>query len=201
LAKAAHPLSCPVCARSKKCAAFGKPREARHTVFRHDGPMDEALLCALLARRPAIRRQWERLLRLEKPASALAHPDMLVRLIDSTLDEVFVDMRRKSRRATRRLAARRRPRSYDHVRAACGCGGNPLIEYFLAGERALIEALVLAQADSPPTGPMAHGTAATEVHVVVRHIAEREVTLFCSVCQIRETPDTASAREPVCVQR
>jgi hypothetical protein len=188
LAKAAHPLSCPVCARSKKCAAFGKPREARHTVFRHDGPMDEALLCALLARRPAIRRQWERLLRLEKPASALAHPDTLARLIDWSLDEAFAALGRPRRRT-----ARERPPSYAHVRRACACGRNPLIEYFLAGERALLEALVLAQAGAPPGDPVAHGMAATEVHLAVRHIAEREVTLFCSVCQIRETPETAAA--------
>lgn len=147
--------------------------------------MDEVLLRALLTRRPAIRRQWESLLRLEKPSSGLAHPDTLVRLIDWTLDEAFQTL---SRPGAARAPAR--PPSYEQVRRACGCGRNPLIEYYLAGERALLEALVLAQAEVP--GATTHrATTAAEVHVTLRRIARREVALFCSVCQHHGADDEA----------
>ena len=148
--------------------------------------MDDFILRALHARRPTIRRQWESLLRLEKPTNGLAHPDTLVRLIDWTLDETFAELGYPTRRAGRRRATRLRPPSYQHVRGACGCGQNPLIEYFLAGERALLEALVLAQTEFDTPAAALRQTTATELHFVVRHIAEREVALFCSFCQFRE---------------
>lgn len=183
LSNAAHPLSSATSPAGKKCAAFVKPCGAAQKLFRHDEAMDKPLLRALHARRPTIRRQWENLLRLEKPANGLAHPDTLVRLIDWTLDETFVALGQPRRRN-----ARQRPRSYAHVRRACACGCNPLIEYFLAGERALLEALVLAQSEAQVTPGGSHRTTATEVHLIVRHIAQREVGLFCSVCQLKETP-------------
>jgi hypothetical protein len=160
--------------------------------------MEKPLLRALHERRPAIRRQWENLLRLEKPPNGLAHPDTLVRLIDWTLDEAFAALGHPSRRAARRRAARNRPPSYEQVRRACACGQNPLINYFLAGERALLEALVLAQAETPADSAAARHTTATEVHLAVRRIARREVTLFCSVCRIRED---AAAHPGLCESR
>jgi hypothetical protein len=191
-----------LCTRDKKCAAFGKRREAARGDSRHDAAMDKPLLRALHTRRPAIRRQWENLLRLEEPANALAHPDTLVRLIDWTLDEAFAALGHPSRRAARRRAAWSHPPSYEHVRRACACGQNPLIEYFLAGERALLEALVLAQAETPAARADSRHTTATEVHLAVRRIARREVTLFCSVCRQKETlPADAGAREPACAPR
>ncbi len=152
--------------------------------------MDDSLLRALHARRPAIRRQWESLLRLEKPANGLAHPDTLVRMIDWTLDEAFAALGQPRKRGRARGG---HPPSYECVRRACGCGRNPLIEYFLAGERALLEALVLAQAEVPADSPASHHSTATEVHLVVRHIAEREVRLFCSICQMKNDASRHSA--------
>ncbi|MBL9187617.1 MAG: hypothetical protein JNK23_09080 [Opitutaceae bacterium] len=157
--------------------------------------MEKNLLRALLARRPAIRQEWERLLRLEKPASALAHPDTLARMIDWTLDEALAVLGRQWRRASR--TALRRPRGYDNLSRACACGRNPLIEYFIAGERALLEALVLAQAETPEFARGSRATTATEVHLTVRRIARREVGLFCSICQHQgatEAPPAHSER-------
>lgn len=158
--------------------------------------MDELILRALHARRPTIRRQWENLLRLEKPTNGLAHPDTLVRLIDWTLDETFAELGYPNKRAGRRRATRLRPPGYQHVRGACGCGQNPLIEYFLAGERALLEALILAQTevDTPAAASAAtRQTTATELHFIVRHIAQREVALFCSLCQFRANAAPAAS--------
>ncbi|MDP3070615.1 MAG: hypothetical protein Q8N18_10015 [Opitutaceae bacterium] len=153
--------------------------------------MEKPILRALHARRPAIRRQWEELLRLEEPANALAHPDTLVRLIDWTLNEAFAALGHPNRRAARRLSLRQRTPNYDQVRRSCACGQNPLIEYFLAGERALLEALVLAQAATPAAAAAERATTATEVHLTMRRIARREVDLFCSVCQHQGAPAAA----------
>ncbi|MBL9203143.1 MAG: hypothetical protein JNL39_21720 [Opitutaceae bacterium] len=164
--------------------------------------MDEFLLRALHARRPAIRRQWESLLRLEKPASPLALPDMLVRMIDLTMDEAFAALGHAGRRAPRSRAAPGRTPGYEEVRRSCACGQNPLIEYFLAGERAMLEALVLAQAEVGGPAVGSHRMVATEVHLVLRCIARREVGLFCSVCQLRlaSAPgECPGRREPAAV--
>lgn len=137
--------------------------------------MELPLVQALQAQQSAIRRRWETLLRAEPARSALADPDILVRLFEVTLGELFT-----------RLQARPAPRSapdgavYSRIRAGCGCGRNPLVTYFLAGEQALLE--TLAALDGTGAGA---GTAAVELHFVLRQIARQEVESFCSLCQHR----------------
>jgi hypothetical protein len=61
---------------------------------------------------------------------------------------------------------------------------NPLLAYFVAGEQAMLETLVLVQAhhghhDSAQT------TAVLELKHVLVQVARREIEAFCAVCQHR----------------
>lgn len=148
--------------------------------------MEPTLVQALQAQQSAIRGRWETLLRAEPARSALADPDILVRLFEVTLGDLFT-----------RLQARPVPRPapdgaiYSRIRAGCGCGRNPLVTYFLTGEQALLE--TLAALDG--TGAAA-GTAAAELHFVLRQIARQEVESFCSLCQHRAHGGGAACNVP-----
>jgi hypothetical protein len=137
--------------------------------------MNPDLIRSLRDRRADIRTRWESLLRSELATTSLANPDLLVRLCNSTLDEIFTTL--QAQPGLRRSA----PASHlADLREACACGRNPLLAYFLAGEQALLETLLLLDA--------AHGgsdTAAAELYLIIRSIARREVGSFCSLCQHR----------------
>jgi hypothetical protein len=144
--------------------------------------MQDSMVAALHARRPQIRARWEDLLRVERANTPLAHPDSLVHLLDWTLDEFF--------RAVQSLPARRRS-VRPFTAAECPCGRNPLLAYFAAGEQALRESLVLAQAEAKDLVPFFRDAALVELDLAVRQIARREIEAFCAVCQFR-TPAAAT---------
>lgn len=144
--------------------------------------MQESLLNSLCAQRQAIHARWDALLRTERVTSPLAYPDALVHLIEWALDQIFSSLRdpsirRKAEHAGGRAAAR----------PDCPCGRNPLLAFFLAGEQALLEALVLEQAAHLPVDPRERDTALNELYYVLRAMARREVEAFCSVCQHRHS--------------
>lgn len=143
--------------------------------------MQETLVSALRAHRPQIRGSWEALLRTEPINSPLGHPDSLVHLIDWTLDEIFTAL-------TNPLARHRGPgaRFGSAERPECPCGRNPLLAYFAAGEQAMLEALVLAQAAAFPLDPVERDASFNELNLVLQHISRREIEAFCGVCQFRE---------------
>ncbi|HVS51560.1 MAG TPA: hypothetical protein VHD62_04325 [Opitutaceae bacterium] len=153
--------------------------------------MQEALVCALRTRRPQIHARWEALLRIERINTPLAHPDTLVHLIDATLDEI---LQRLNQHQVHRST---RAPSYATIRAACHCGRNPLLTYFLAGEQALLEATVLAQSEAPPTDATERSLAISDLYSVMRRLAQREIEAFCSVCQYRECPAPVPAQDSV----
>jgi hypothetical protein len=144
--------------------------------------MQETLLQGLKAHRRKIHSRWEVLLRTERVNTPLAYPDSLVHLIDWTLDQVFDALQ---------TAATRKRSDRVHIHAAarpdCPCGRNPLLAFFLAGEQALLEALVLEQASRLSIDPTDRDTALAELYRAVRSIARREIESFCSVCQYRAT--------------
>jgi hypothetical protein len=157
--------------------------------------MQECWIRALTARRSEIRRRWEALLRLERSDSPMADPDNLVHLIDWTLDRVFAELRRRKSP----VGNQTRP-TIAALRAGCQCGRNPYLNHFLAGEQALIEALVLAQAEQPSLDPAHRDTAVSELYLVTHAIARSEVESVCSLCQRHthprtHTPMTAVAAE------
>jgi hypothetical protein len=136
------------------------------------------LIAALAARRSGIRARWEALLRADRACSPLADPDALVHLIDWTLAEF--------ERTLRALPTRRRAlRPLGRADLDCPCGHNPLLVYFAAGEQALQESLVLAQADRPGLGALRRDAELEELNLALRHIARRELGAFCALCQLR----------------
>jgi hypothetical protein len=140
--------------------------------------MQEYWIRALVGQRRKIRRRWESLLRLERAASPIADPDYLVHMIDWTMDTVFAGLRGN----TPWVGGRHLPR-ISELRAGCHCGRNPYLNHFLAGEQALIEALVLAQAAEPLVDPAHRDIAITELYLVLRAVAETEVESLCSLCK------------------
>jgi hypothetical protein len=152
--------------------------------------MQELLVEALHGRRPAIKSRWADLLRIERANTPLAHADTLVHLLDETLDKVLAALR------SHPFAGE--PSSLSDVgsRAQCDCGRNPFLQFYVAGERALLEALVLAQADLHLREPKTRDLAVLELYLVVRHFARSDVGVFCSVCQYHQSPSP----EPVLAQ-
>jgi hypothetical protein len=160
--------------------------------------MDPNLARTLQARQRRIRTRWEGLLRAELVNTPLANPDILVRLFETTLREVFAML--LIRRSPRRSAP---APSRSSLRTACACSRNPLLAYFITGEQALLENLMMLEAHKEQK------TAAAELYVTIHQIARREIDLFCSLCQYRPNPsykdnfceDNANEREAVLAGR
>jgi len=124
--------------------------------------MQEAFIRTLSARRAQIRARWEAFLRIERVNTPLANPDTLIYLFDQTLDEVFA-------------ALRHPPARHSAVAPEHPSEKNPLMAYFVAGEQALLEALILAQADSRELNPVERDADLAELKGVVRTIARRDI--------------------------
>ncbi len=152
--------------------------------------MDADLWRRLRAHRPAIRREWEALLRSEPVATPLGHPDVLSHLINRTLNVVLRSLWAPGRR--RRCGP---PSPGEDIRAECSCGRNPLLAYYLAGERALRGALVQLSQEASCLAPGTRDAAVSEMCLVLHEIARRDVGLFCSLCQYRDArmPGLAAA--------
>ena len=144
--------------------------------------MQEVLVTALRVRRPAIRSHWEAVLRTEPVKTPLGNPDALVHLIEWTMDEIFAALGNPLARS--RVGGTR----FAHdERAVCPCGRNPLLAYFAAGEQAMREALILAQAAAAPLDPLQRDASLEELDLVFQQISRREIEAFCGVCQFRRS--------------
>ncbi len=132
--------------------------------------MEEKFIRTLDARRAQIRGRWEAFLRIERVNTPLANPDTLVYLFAQTLDEFFALLRNPP---VRHLPATVAPASEK----------NPLVAYFTAGEQALLEALVLAQAESRDLNPVERDADVAELKRVVQRIARREIGAWEGVCR------------------
>lgn len=153
--------------------------------------MQGAWIEALSANRRMIRRQWETFLRLEQANSPIADPEHLIYLIDWTLDEILGHLRIRWAAP----AGDSRPFASSALRAECHCGRNPLIKFFLAGEQALLEALVLLQSRDLPSELGDRSTAVTELYLAVHTVATREIETLCSMCKRpRAHPNTPRKR-------
>lgn len=108
-------------------------------------------------------------MRVEKVNTPLANPDTLVYLFDRTLDDIF--------------SALRHPRPIGTVSPDVhGSAKNPLVNYFVAGEQAVLEALVLAQAEMPALDPKQRDADFAQLKEVVHAIAERDIGTLDQVC-------------------
>jgi hypothetical protein len=157
--------------------------------------MQDSILRELHCRRFSLRARWEVLLRAEPVNSPLGHPDALVHLIDTTLDEVFTTL---DNQAGRQPASA--PQTSPHTSTMCACGRNPLLAYFAAAEQAIREALILAQAALAPLDPVQRDESLDEVNRVIQVVSRREIEAFCGVCQFRHLALPASV-EPLAIGR
>jgi hypothetical protein len=158
--------------------------------------MQETLVHALHAQRGQIRLHWEALLRVERTTTPLAHPDSLVHLLDWAIDEVFSTLRARAQAGELRAF----PPIAAH-REECSCGRNPFLVFFIAGEQAMIEGLVLAQSEIPGLDAVSRDSAVSELYSVLRQLRHQEIESFCALCQYRNTatctPVTPSRRATV----
>lgn len=142
--------------------------------------MEESLVQLLRTKCADIRSRWSDLLHVERALSPLAHPDMLVYLLDETLEKIFTGL---SSAAGQKNPA---PLAPAPAWPRCDCGLNPYIRFYAAGELALLEALVISQAEIHVRDATARDLAVLELYEVVRRFARNDVELFCSLCQLRD---------------
>lgn len=154
--------------------------------------MHEGLRHALRRHRPTLRSLWESLLRAEPVSSPLANPDVLVLMMDWTLDELEAAMRHAPSRR------RRPPARAGTPPDGCECRMNPLLIYFRTAEAALdrvLEELPLP-VDEGEAAIFTREAFVADARRALRHVSAREIATFCAVCQHRRAP-AAVPRAPV----
>ncbi len=139
--------------------------------------MEPDLIANFESQRTDLFARWKDLLALDRTASPLASPEILVYMIDQTIEELLLALRRG------RAAGQRRPEP-----VACECGRNPYLPYFGAGRQAIREALVLAQAAIPFLGAATRDAALAELDCAYREIERRHIEPFCAICQFSARP-------------
>ena len=138
------------------------------------------MLHALESQRADLRARWEVLLRVEPVTTPLGQPEALKHMIDYSLTTLFSALHTQH-------APKRHFRSISSSaadRKLCPCGKNPLLAYFVAGEQAILEALVLAQTNVPDCAE-ARTAALEELKHTMAWVAYREIETFCALCQVR----------------
>ncbi len=112
-------------------------------------------------------------MRVEAVATPLANPDTLVFGINESLGEFFTLLRQPM------------PEKLE-PEVECVCGRNPLLAYYRAGEQAMLEALILVQAEMPKLNPVERDEAFAKLKHVVNAVARREIGAISGVCQQRD---------------
>lgn len=138
--------------------------------------MTPEILHQLRARGPSIHVRWETLLRIEPVNGPLANPDAMARLIPETLAQILTELARSSSPVSLRSAR-------GAQLPACNCGHNPYLAFFVAGEQALVETVVIAQSENPLM--RRHESDVAEVIHLVRSMARDEIDTFCGICTHR----------------
>ncbi len=140
--------------------------------------MDESAIQRLEGLRPALKREWEKLLRAEPTLSPLGNPDTLVYLMDETIGELVKGLRARS---LKHAAVNARALLVP-LQRHCACGLNPLLNYYATGE------LALHIVAAPALGAVELDEALICYHV----LAQKEIDTLCAVCQHRATVDCAA---------
>lgn len=125
-------------------------------------------------------------MRIERVTTPLANPDTLVYHFNHTLDEIF---------ALLAAPGERGPLLALHE----GCACNPFRAYYLAGEQALLEVLVLAQAARPGVTTADRADAVAELKFAVNTIARRDIESMNGLC-LHCGRDGAPCRQPGCTR-
>lgn len=141
--------------------------------------MHERIQQTLQSMRPALRVRWEALLRQAPVHSPLAAPDVLVHLMNWTLEEFFKTLTAAPNR--RRV----RPRGATSVTMAnyCPCGSNPLQTYFSCLKQTLAEAVENINRTALCANAIEGDILAAESEIAFALVSNRELETFCSVCR------------------
>lgn len=165
----------------KRCNCLAKPCAADRRAVVHTEIMDERMLHSLEAQRTELHQRWEALLRVEPVTSPLGQPEALKHMIDYTLNTLFASLRTQHAARKRQLKSVRDGMADKSI---CPCGRNPLLAYFIAGEQALLETLILVQASLPDCAET-RAAGVQELKYAMAQVAHREIETFCAVCQFR----------------
>lgn len=132
-------------------------------------------------------------MRVEPIKSPLGQPDALKHMIDFTLNTLISFLgqgQHPHRKNLRSVSASVADGSL------CPCGKNPLLSYFVAGEQALLETLILEQSCQPAGCAESRANSLQELKQAMAHVALREIETFCAVCQLRSQTAATSTAAP-----
>jgi len=163
----------------KACIQFLNPCEAPGRAFWENGSVEEPGLSQLRAVRSAIKREWETLLRAEPTLSPLGHPDMLVFLMDETLDQLHDGLQGQPLKDW----LSRSPALVAPLQRSCLCRINSLLNYYTTGELAVRAA----------TAKVLKPEEVEEAVLIFHALAHQEIETLCSVC--RHPPGADCQRE------
>ncbi|MDE3084522.1 MAG: hypothetical protein KGJ37_04785 [Verrucomicrobiota bacterium] len=136
--------------------------------------MASSLVLLLRKRRLRLKAEWKRRLREEPATTALANPDILVYLMDETLNQLETLL-------STRAQAHWVDVHHSHltqVRTLCSCGLNPLLTYFHTGGAAL-KAELLESQEMPELSEREKEI----LNQAWYFMAQREVESLCGPCR------------------
>lgn len=163
---------------SKKSTAKANPCPAAGALRWHHAGVDENAIQRLEGLRPALKREWEKLLRSEPTLSPLGNPDTLVYLMDESIGALVAGLRARSlKHASVNARALLAP-----LQRHCACGLNPLLNYYATGEIALH--IVAA--------PALGGVDLDEALICYHALARKEIDVLCAVCLHRTAGSCAT---------
>ena len=153
--------------------------------------MQDEIVNALQQRRAQIRARWEALLRIEKVTTPLANPDTLVFALDQSLDEIFSTLRQA-------------PPSKADPKPLPIESPSPWQAYFRAGEQALLESLILIQAETKSLDPSARDLAFGRLKQEINNLTQRETKAWNAISRPAGKPrrslpskKSVTARTPI----
>lgn len=156
---------------------IAKGREAFADILCENEPVTPRIFAALSSQRIQIQTRWEALLRADRAANPLAEPEALVPLIAWAVGEVFVVLRESAHLCAYEWE--------EPMAAERCCGYNPHRVFFQAGTQAMLEGLVLAQAQIPDLETAERDQSLRILRRIYHQIAQREIEAFCAICQHR----------------
>jgi len=107
--------------------------------------------------------------------SALALPDLLIRLMDWTLDSIWTHLRTDGSSS----------RTEIDWTMHCVCNANPLTSYFLCAKDTFIALFENNDWDLAPMSPGEKNLCAIELVRALDQVAAQEIQTFCALCQQR----------------
>ena len=118
----------------------------------------------------------------------MALPELLIPLMDWTLEALWTDLRK----------GRSRPAIEPDWASLCGCQANPLTGYFLCAKDTFAALFETESSQLPPMSPGEKQMCALELMRALDRVATREIQTFCSVCQQKQNcaPSTPGSNTP-----